>query len=360
MASINRIANVEISLATTSINQQSFSDLLFIAELPAAEPRVFLVTSADELLDHGVLLTDELYTAVQTVFQQSRAINQVYIGRRTVNEDDTVTETITEALVAIRAAHSGWYGIIQLSRAPADILAVAAWVEANEKLQLASSSDAGIIAAGGGDIASQLQALNYNRTALWYHANADTAWLEAALAADRFTYDPGSETWANVRLSGIQTDPLTEGESQIARGKNANTYEQFRNLGLTQYGTVASGEWIDTIRFRDWLKDRIQTGVVDVLAKADGKIPYTSAGIQVIVSALRAALDAGVTAGGIAPRETDDQDRVLESYRITYPSLGEIADSVKSQRLLEGIKFSARLAGAIHTTEITGTLSYSI
>ena len=360
MASINRIAKVEISLATTSINQQSFSDLLFLAPLPDTQERVFLVTSADELLDHGVELVDPLYKAVQTVFQQDRAIDQVYIGRRTVDEDGDPAETITEALVAIRAAHSGWYALVQLSRVAADIMESAAWVEANEKLQLASSGDAAIIAAGEADIASQLKALNYNRTALWYHANAGTEWLEAALAANRFTYEPGAETWANVRLTGVQTDPLTEGQSQIARGKNANTFEQFRNLGLTQYGTVASGEWIDIIRFRDWLKDRVQTGVVDVLAKADGKIPYTSAGIQVIVTALRAALDAGVTAGGIAPKETDASDNVLESYRITYPGLAEIADSVKSQRLLEGIRFSARLAGAIHTTEITGTLSYSI
>lgn len=360
MASINRIANVEISLATTSINQQSFSDLLFLAELPDTEPRVFLVTSADELLDHGVETTDDLYLAVQTVFQQARAINQVYIGRHTVDGEGATTETLAEALVAVNAANTGWYGLILISDATADILAAAAWVEANEKLLLASSGEAGIIAAGAGDIASQLQALNYNRTALWYHADAGLEWLEAAIAADRFTYDPGSENWANVRLSGVQTDPLTEGVSQIIRGKNANTYEQFRNLGLTQYGTVASGEWIDVIRFRDWLKDRIQTGIVDVLAKADGKIPYTSAGIQVIVSALRAALDAGVSAGGIAPEETDADDNLLPSYRITYPGLAEIADSVKSQRLLEGIKFSARLAGAINTVEITGTLSYSI
>jgi hypothetical protein len=360
MASINRIAKVEISLATTSINQQSFSDLLILAELPETAARVFLVTSADELLDHGVQLNDDLYRAVQTVFQQSRAINQVYIGRVTVDEDGLPAETITEALVAIKATNSGWYGVIQLSRDAEDILEVAAWIEANDKLQLVSSSDADILTMGTTDIASRLKAFNYNRTALWYHANASTEWLEAALAADRFTYNPGGETWANVRLSGVQTDSLSEGESQILRSKNANSYEQFRNLGLTQYGTVASGEWIDIIRFRDWLKDRVQTGVVDVLAKADGKIPYTSAGIQVLVSAVRAALDAGVVAGGIAPKETDSSEVVLESYRVTYPSLSEIADSAKSRRLLEGVKFTARLAGAIHTTEITGVLSYSI
>lgn len=360
MASINRIANVEISLATTSINQQSFSDLLFLAALPATEDRVFLVTSADDLLTHGVEITDPLYAAVQTVFQQPRAINQVYIGRHTVDEDGDPAETIVEALISINAINSGWYGIVLLSRENADILAAAAWTEANEKLLLASSSDPTILTNVTTDIGSLLKAQNYNRTAIWYHADAGTEWLEVALAADRFTYDPGAETWANVRLTGVKVDALTESQAQIAHSKNVNTFEQFRNLGLTQRGTVASGEWIDVIRFRDWLKDRIQTGVVDVLVKADGKIPYTSAGIQVIVTALRAALDAGVTAGGIAPEETDDQDRVLASYQVSYPGLAEISDGVKSRRLLEGIKFSARLAGAIHTTDITGTLSYSI
>lgn len=360
MASIDRIADVEISLATTSINEQSFSDLLILAPLPDTFARVQLITSADDLLDQGVIETSSLYRAALAVFSQARAINQVYIGRLTVDAEGDPTETITEALVAIHAQQSGWYGLVLTSRTEADVLAAAAWVEANEKLLLVSSSAAAILdGATTTDLASQLKALGYNRTALWYHANAATEWLECAIASNRFTYDPGAENWANVRLAGITVDAMTEGQSQAVKAKNASTYEQFRNMALTQYGTVASGEWIDIIRFRDWLKDAIQTRIVDVLAKADGKIPYTSGGIQVIVAALRAALDAGVSAGGIAPEETDD-DTVLPSYRITYPGLEEVSDANKSRRILEGIKFSARLAGAINTAEIRGTLSYSI
>ncbi len=360
MASIDRIADVEISLATTSINSQSFSDLLLLADLPSTADRVFLVTSADDLLDLGIETTDALYLAVQTVFSQARAINQVYIGRRTTDEDGDPAETLAEALASIKAINSGWYGLVLLSRTTADILAAAAWTEANEKLLLASSSDPAILTNVTTDVASQLLALGYNRTALWYHANAGTEWIEAALAADRFTYNPGAENWANVRLSAVTVDTMTEGQSQIARAKSVNTYEQFRNLALTQYGVVSSGEWIDVVRFRDWLKDAIQTRIVDVMAKADGKIPFTSGGIQVIVGALKAALDAGVSAGGIAPAETDAQDNVLDSYRVTYPAIEAIPDADKARRELRDIKFTARLAGAINTAELRGTLSYSI
>ena len=41
-------------------------------------------------------------------------------------------------------------------------------------------------------------------------------------------------------------------------GKNGNTFEPFRNISITQNGKVAGGEWIDVIRFRDWLCEEIK------------------------------------------------------------------------------------------------------
>lgn len=275
----------------------------------------------------------------------------------------TSTELPSVALAAAQSETDDWYGISLTSRAEADILDAAAWTEANEKLLGVTSADPGIIDAGDTtDIASQLEQQQYFRTHVWYHADAANEWLDAAIAARVFTYYPGQETWALKRLGGIEYDTLSEGQALAAFGKNANTFEQFRNFAVTQNGRTSAGEWIDVIRFRDWLVEQIKINVVSAMINADGKIPYTDPGIQVIVTAMRQALDFGQARGGIAPAEMDPNDatRLIPGYVVRYPRSQAVAFNDKANRILRDVGFTARLAGAIHTVEIRGSLSYAL
>lgn len=275
----------------------------------------------------------------------------------------TSTELPSVALAAAQSETDDWYGISLTSRAEADILDAAAWTEANEKLLGVTSADAGIIDAGDTtDIASQLEQQQYFRTHVWYHADAANEWLDAAIAARVFTYYPGQETWALKRLGGIEYDTLSEGQALAAFGKNANTFEQFRNFAVTQNGRTSAGEWIDVIRFRDWLVEQIKINVVSAMINADGKVPYTDPGIQVIVTAMRQALDFGQARGGIAPAEMDPNDatRLIPGYVVRYPRSQAVAFNDKANRILRDVGFTARLAGAIHTVEIRGSLSYAL
>lgn len=275
----------------------------------------------------------------------------------------TSTELPSVALAAAQRETDDWYGVSLASRAEADILDAAAWVEANEKLLGVTSADAGIIDAGDTtDIASQLEQQQYFRTHVWYHADAANEWLDAAIAARAFTFYPGQETWALKRLAGIEYDTLTEGQAQAAFAKNANTFEQFRNFAVTQNGKTAAGEWIDVIRFRDWLVEQIKINVVSAMINADGKVPYTDPGIQIIVTAMRAALDLGVRRNGIAPPElaADDDTRMIPSYTVRFPRSQAVAFNDKANRILRDVGFTARLAGAIHTVQIRGDLTYAL
>ncbi|HEX3161161.1 MAG TPA: DUF3383 family protein [Pseudolabrys sp.] len=272
------------------------------------------------------------------------------------------TESMTDALAAIRAENDDWYGIVLTSRDEADQLDAAQWTEANEKLLGISSNDPGILdGASTTDIAAKLQQGQFFRTHVWFHRPIDFEWLESAIAGNRFTFYPGGETWANTRLAGITYDTLAEGESIAARNKNANTFEPFRNFAITQGGKVAAGEWIDVIRFRDWLAEQIKINVVSTLINADGKVPYTDPGIQLIVAAMRKALDLGVSRGGIAPEEHDEpNNRVIPSYLVEYPASVNVPFNDKANRILKDVKFTARLAGAIHVVEIKGNLTYAL
>ena len=275
----------------------------------------------------------------------------------------TSAEPAATALAAVRAENDDWYGIVLTSRVQATVLQVAEWAESNEKMFGTSvAASAAIDPASTTDLISLLKQGQYFRTNVWYHSDAGE-YIEAAIMAKAFTFYPGAETWANKRLAGIAYDNLLEGQAQAVFNKNGNTFEPFRNFAITQNGRVAAGEWIDVIRFRDWLAEQCKVNVVSAIINANGgKVPYTDAGIQIIASALRVALDLGVARGGIAPPEmaSDGSDTVIPSYVINVPLASSVSFNNKANRLLQDVNFTARLAGAIHTVEIKGALSYAL
>ena len=271
----------------------------------------------------------------------------------------TVTETIPQTMAAVRASDDEFYGIILASRDAADILAMAAYVETQEKLFVTATAEAGAIDADvTTDVGYKLQEKNYYRTAAFYHALAVTEYADAAVMARCFAIEPGGETWANKKLAAVTADGLTETQYNAATKKNINTFEKFRNVSITQNGKVAAGEWIDVIRFRDWLVEEIRTNVFYLLINND-KIPYTDAGIAMIESVVRKALEDGQDAGGIAPTEYDEDGNTNAGYEIEVPTAADITPNQKASRVLEGIKFTARLTGAIHVVKISGGFTYS-
>lgn len=352
MANIDRIVNVLISLRTAGIQQQSFSDMMLIGQHSGSD-RVNIITAADDLLEAPFSLTTAsvLYKAALVFFSQIPHPPQLYIGRR------AVAETAADAIAAIAAENDGWYGFSDVAHAETDMLAYAAWAEGNTKLYLTSISAADAIGTATGDTATALKTGNYFRTSWWYHTDVDQ-FPEVAIASKSFTKLPGGETWANQQLAGVANTPLTETQFTNAKAKNGNTFEPFRNLSLTQNGKVSGGEWIDVIRFRDWLTEEIRTEVMN--AFIDNRIPYTDKGIAVIHQRMIKALDLGVRRGGIAPEalDPDNGNRVIPSYTTSVPALAQISSSDRSARILRDVTFVARLAGAIHAVEIRGELTY--
>lgn len=269
--------------------------------------------------------------------------------------------TIPDDLTAINTEDNSWYGMAITSRVEADIIAAADWAEANQKLHGYSVAEAGAISAGSTtDTPYKLKDGNYYRTFGFYHAAAATDFPEVATMARCFAVLPGGETWALKKLAAITTDRLTETQYNAAKGKNLNTFEPFRDsVSITQTGKVAAGEWIDVIRFRDWLEEEIKVNVFNLLINKD-KVPYTDGGIALIESRIAQALSLGQDRRGIALTEYDEDGNEIPGYVINVPLASSISANTKASRILEDLTFSARLAGAIHVANITGSLSYEL
>lgn len=357
MAKIDRLVNVTIDLNTTAIAGKSFSDLLILGEHTLKNSaRLLVVTDPNELLDLGLRSTDPLYKAVATAFSQPTHVAQVFIGRK------DASESVTDALAAVAKENNDWYGLGFVSREVDDVLLAAAWAEANGKLFATASNDEKLLQSSDKtDIASKLEAKQYYRSAVMYSHKADEEYPEIALMSYAFTFYPGAETWNLKKLAGVSYSPLSEGEYLACAKKNATTFEKFNgSFAVTQGGKVAAGEWIDIIRFRDWLVQEVQINVTSVLINAYGKVPYTDKGIELIGAAIRKALDLGVARGGIAPAELDEDNKEIPSYVISLPRASAVSNNNKAKRILQDVKFTARLAGAIHLAEIKGNLAYSL
>jgi hypothetical protein len=357
VAQIDRIVNVQISLATTGVQQQTFSDLLLLVPYGTTnDPRIQIITRADDLLEApfaGITTASDAYKAAQVAFSQIPGPNRIFIGRRNTAEAADV------ALAAIRAANDDWYGIAEVTHTEADLATIAPWAEANEKLFLAVITDVDAPTSATDDAGSTLKTGNFYRTAWWYHADGDQ-FPEVAAAARNFTILPGGETWALKRLSAVTAPSLTEAQATFIFGKNGNTFEPFeRTNAITQNGKVAGGEWIDIIRFRDWLCQEIRDRVFVAMVNLD-KVPYTDAGIAIVSQAMRAALDLGVRRGGIAPpmADADVPNRIIPSYTVSVPARSQVSSIDVAARVLRDVRFTARLAGAIHAVEIRGSLTY--
>jgi len=239
-------------------------------------------------------------------------------------------------------------------------LDAAEWTEANDRLFITATNEAGVLVPSTtDDLLSTLKDTRYYRTAALYHTNADTQYPDAAWAGRVFTIQPGGETWALKGLASITPSNLTSTQRQTIIAKGGNTFEYYQEqIALTNPGKVAAGEWIDVIRFRDWLKDTIQVNMTQMMINRD-KVPYTDQGIALCVNNLRKSLQEGVNVGGIAPDELDSAGETVPGFVLTYPRSVDVPDSIKATRVLS-LGFKARIAGAIHVVEIDGALAYSL
>jgi len=268
--------------------------------------------------------------------------------------------SLTTDLGAIRNEDNAWYCLHLTERTQARILEAAAWTETQEKIFGTAVQEAGSTNAGSTtDTGYLLKNSQYYRTFWSYQKNANTEYPEIAWASRVLTIAPGGDTWALKRLAAVTPDKLTATERTVIFGKNGNTFEYYQpSIALTNPGKVAAGEWIDIIRFRDYLKDLIQTNMVQLMINRD-KIPYTDGGIQLLGNNLKSSLRTGQNVGGIAPDELDAEGKPVPGFNVTIPLNSEIDDAIKASRVVY-FKFNARIAGAIHVANISGALAYSL
>lgn len=258
---------------------------------------------------------------------------------------DESTEEWADALSAVEASNNEWIALNVATKDESDILSIAAAIEAREKVFITSTSAANVKTASEECLASQLKSLGYQKTAVYWKADA-ASYPECAITGYLIQANPGSNTWAYKTLTGVATDRLSATESTNLKNKNVNTYESIGGVNSTTGGKMAGGEFIDVMLGVLWLTARMRERIWFRMVNTS-KIAYTNAGIAIIEAEVRAQLAEGVRNNFLAD---------APAPVVSVPDALNVDPNLRATRTLEDLRFEARLAGAIHFVKIQGSV----
>lgn len=278
-------------------------------------------------------------------------------------------ESLVSAVGTMANMSNDWYGLYVASStgpADADILAVAAYVEAASVSRIygVTSQDANVMSSvATTDIAYQLKALGYKRTFVQY--SSSNKYAAASIFGRAFTVDfNGNNTTLTIKFKqepGVTAEYLTEAQAAAVKAKNCNVFVYYNNgTAILQEGVMVNGYFFDEVHGTDWLQNDMQTGVYNLLYTSTTKIPQTDSGINMIVGKICESCERGVVNGLMAPGiwtaggfgAIKMGDTLSKGYYVYAQPLAQQAQADREARKAPVIQVAAKLAGAVHSANI--------
>lgn len=356
MSNISDVVNVTIAIESPATDSASFSNLLLVVPAPTNVgtedmPEIAVVQEVKDLIPFGYVSTDEAYKAVSVAFNQDMRPSKLYIiaRKKSLESDEAIADCLDRAL-----AVNDWYGFsLAFDASATEMEASAQWSESNNKLFGFTYTT--------GNCPINISA--YNNTLAFFAGDLKSGempdgntYAAIAFMSKCFAYDPGTETWNLKTLRGVTASELSSTKISTLKNGNINYYRTIANKDVTQEGKVGSGEWIDVIRFKEWLLNKIQIEVFNFMVK-NPKVAFNDGGITGIQNVIESVLSSA-QGGGIDDDRHDADGNVERGYEVIVPRSADVSATDKKNRKLTGVTFTARLAGAIHETTIKGTLVY--
>ncbi len=347
MPLIDEIATVNITMADLGITTASYDTMLIIGSSNTTKDPFVRVATYSSLTAVAVdyLTTTPEYLAAQAAFSQAIQPTKIKIGQlKTV---DGTLETYTVGYNEIKAIDNAWYGVVITSRTEADQLLIAAAVAADNKIFGTASHDPEtLVTSNQTSLAYQLSQLKSDRNYCIYSSVAETKYPEAAWFGLMLSYPAGSANWAHRQIQGIAGEKLTDTARTALEKINCNFIADFAGRNIAFWGTAASGQYLDLVLGKDWLKTTLQDRVAGVLQSVL-KIEYTDTGVEQITTNIRAVLEEAAANNFI------DKDTI----KVTAPLVATVNPLTKGNRILPDVNFEAVLSGAINKVKIQGVLS---
>lgn len=350
---INQIVDVQIRNVTSNTYSRDLNTIAVLSQHDVfTAPEVYRVyQSSSAMAEDGFDLDSYAYNAVRVIFSQEITPVNVVVGRVPAGSEDSA-DYVT-ALNQLLMIPQGWTWLISDLRDKDTQITVAGIVEENDKMYLAAThDDAALLNEDTTDLASELKALSYSNTAVWFDdALGEEVYVpnysEAALVGRCANGVAGTVNFRLKRLVGVtpaaSVDTLSKMKTLEDKGYTfAATVEQStRSYGSTK---TASGEWIDVVLAVLWLKTNIRERVFATIANSE-KLPYETEGAAAIEADIRSVI-----------AEAQGYDIVADDtpISVTTPNVLDLTPAQRNSRILPNVRFTCRLSGAINGTVIRG------
>lgn len=314
---------VNITRLTTAVAQRGFGTILIVTDEQDKEVSVYS-DIASVVADFEV--GTKTYTMASDIFGQG--VDEIMIVGNTTSDMVTVLNETT-------IANDSFFGVVTTDNTEETISAVSDWINTQEKVYAVTTQDLTLTNAS-------------NQTMIGYHPFDNLA--EKSLAY-MLTKEIGS-----VDLDGKAVETITSSqidETQYAQLKENNinvAVEKFGNI-VIDGGDMAGGEKVDIILSEFWIKIRMEEDLAALKVNTP-KIPYTEAGVSLLIDVANTRLKMAVRQGIIALDEFN-----MPEYEITYLPIEEVPMNDRANRKYDYVKWTARLAGAIRTGVIEGVLT---
>ncbi|WP_083677280.1 DUF3383 family protein [Paenibacillus amylolyticus] len=327
--------NVIIEIETPT-PRLGFGKPLILGSASAGKPYKTYTELSSVKLDYAET-TEEYKAAYSLLNQGDDSPAEIAIAcQKTGTEPESIDDVLG------RLWKEDWYFLITTTTLQADVDEFAAAIEQNNSREYFTRSST------LADVALLL-AKNYSRTTVFYHTDISN-YPEAALIGRVGSAPVGSVTWKFKFLQGIVPLDITDTELREIHAAGAITYVTKAGQNQTSEGKTLSGEWIDVIHSKDYIRFNIEYAIQRLFAKTK-KVSFTDTGIAQLESETRTVLQQGFNQGIIAADENGQP-----MYGTTFQTRAQTDPADRAQRIYNGGSFWFDLAGAIHETTIRGVI----
>jgi len=339
------LQDIDVSIASGSarIAQVGFRPLVMGTD--TAEIAEVVATELTDLISAGYSTSDDEYKMAAAMFAQSPSPSEITVYRKLAA---TAWDAALTTLIGRVTTANDFWSICISSRTKADLNTVSTWAGSNERFFFGCVDD---VTAGSGR--------NVDREA-YLISDSAAEFPECAWVGEAIPQVPGSLTFKWKHPSGITAAGYTKTQLQTVRTNNTQAPQNQADVININEGICTSGEYIDALWGRDWIKAQLETEILALMLN-NPKIALDNPGIARVEAKIRKVLDQagenGIIAACTTKAEQANSDDNVYQYKVNMPLREDIPTADLSARKLTGVTFSYILAGAIHEVEIAGVVT---
>jgi frataxin-like iron-binding protein CyaY len=213
------------------------------------------------------------------------------------------------------------------------------------------------------DLASVLKSYS-NKRVFWMFSSLNPyacATMFGRAATVDFNASDSTITLAWKQAPGLQGENMNETQFATLQAKGGNV-NIIVNNGATMIwpGQMTNGYWFDEVQGVDWLANRIQTDLFNLLYTTSTKVPQTDAGNHIMQTVIEASCIAGINNGLGAPGvwnaagfgSLENGMTLSKGFYVYAPLIATQSQGDRESRISVPFQVAFKLAGAVHSPDV--------